>query len=135
MRLIAQVSFTAPSRGRTSEGDASQLLTPERAGGSHRSPRGGDGSAVDPFMSSDPWKSAHLHLSPAILKAKHRLIAMRASVSEFPHVPGADPGQPSNADLMEKINRRMGAMALKENVQIVQIGVHPANTIGNFLPD
>ena len=58
----AQVSFTAPSRGRTVDGGTNleqKLLTPERAGGRHRSPHGGDGSAVDPFMTADPWKSVH----------------------------------------------------------------------------
>ena len=88
-------------------------MTPERAGGRHRSPHGGDGTAVDPFVTSDPWKSKHLQLSPAILKAKHQSIAMRASLSDAPALPSADPGQPSNADLIAKLDRMMGAMALK----------------------
>ena len=120
----AQVSFTAPSRGRTIDGDTileQKLLTPQRAGGRHRSPHGGDGSAVDPFMTADLWKSAHLQLSPAILDAKHRLIAVRASLSETPALPGSDPVQPSNADLMEKLDRMMNAMALKQKVQIAHL--------------
>ena len=118
--------FTVPTRGRALDAEGlldHKLTTPERAGGRHRSPHGGDGGTEDPFVTSDPWKANQVQLSPAILEAKHRLIAMRASLSEVPKFPGNEVGQPSNADLMAKLNRMMGAMALKENVQIAQMEV------------
>ena len=100
-----------------------KLLTPERAGGRHRSPHGRDGDAEDPLTSSDPWKSKDLQLSPAILDAKRRVHAMRESLTDVPTFPGSEPGQPSNADLMAKLDRMMGSMALKEDVQIAQMEV------------
>ena len=48
---------------------------------------------------------------------------MRESSTDVPTFPGSEPGQPSNADLMAKLDRMMGAMALKEDVQIAQMEV------------
>ena len=46
------------------------VSTPERAGGRHRSPHGGDGA--DPLTTRDPWQHSHVNLSPAITRAKRR---------------------------------------------------------------
>ena len=51
-------------------------MTPERAGGRDRSPHGGH---VDLLVVADPWNAASLQLSPAILEAKQRVQAMRAT--------------------------------------------------------
>ena len=122
----AQTAFSAPARGRALDSDSAsdqKLLTPERAGGRHRSPHGGD-LGVDPFTTNDPWNPASLQLSPAILQAKQRLQAMRANLVEIPpFLVGVDNPQPSNADLMAKLDRMMGAMALKEDVHLAQMEV------------
>ena len=84
-----QTAFTAPARGRALDSESpsdQKLLTPERAGGRHRSPHGGD-LGVDPFTANDPWNSASLQLSPAILGAKQRLQAMRANLIDIPTFP------------------------------------------------
>ena len=75
----AQNAFTAPARGLALDAAVesdSKLMTPERAGGRHRSPHGGDGN-IDPFVKEDPWKSPSLQLSPAIIEAKRRVQMMR----------------------------------------------------------
>ena len=120
----AQNAFTAPARGRALdvavESD-SKLMTPERAGGRHRSPHGGDGN-IDPFMTEDPWKSSSLQLSPAIIEAKRRVQMMRDTCGQAPPFPSeTDNVQPSNADLMAKLDRMMGAMALTEDVHVAQL--------------
>ena len=122
----AQTAFTAPARGRALDSESpsdQKLLTPERAGGRHRSPHGGD-LGVDPFTTNDPWNPASLQLSLAILEAKQRLQAMRANLVEIPpFLVGVDNPQPSNSDLMAKLDRMMGAMALKEDVPLAQMEV------------
>ena len=101
----------------------SKLMTPERAGGRHRSPHGGDGN-IDPFMTEDPWKSSSLQLSPAIIEAKRRVQMMRDTFVQAPPFPSETNNvQPSNADLMAKLDRMMGAMALKEDVHVAQLEV------------
>ena len=43
-----------PARGRALDSSTdAKLMTPERAGGRHRSPHGGD-AATDPFLPNDP---------------------------------------------------------------------------------
>ena len=78
---------------------------------------------VDPLISADPWRPAHLELSPEIVEAKQRLIAMRSSLTEVPAFPSAGGGQQTNADLISKLDRMMGVMALKEHVQVAQMEV------------
>ena len=106
----AQTAFTAPARDRALDSESpsdQKLLTPERAGGRHRSPHGGD-AATDPFLANDPWNLVNLQLSPAILRAKHRVQAMRASlVAVLPLPGGTGDSQPSNADIMAKLDRMM----------------------------
>ena len=118
-----QTAFTAPARGRALDSESAsdqKLLTPEKACGRHRSPHGGD-LGVDPFTTNDPWNPASLQLSPAILEAKQRLQAMRAILVEVPPLfVGVDNPQPSNADLMAKLDRMMGAMALKEDAHLAR---------------
>ena len=48
---------------------------------------------------------------------------MRSSLTEVTAFPSAGGDQPTNADLMAKLDRMMGAMALKENVQVAQMEV------------
>ena len=65
----AQTAFTALARRRALERESAveqKMLTPERAGGRHRSPHGGD-LGIDPFSANDPWNSVSLQLSPAII--------------------------------------------------------------------
>ena len=70
------------------------------------------------------WNSASLHFSPAILEAKQRLQVMRANVVEIlPLFVGVDNPQPSNADLIAKFDRMMGAMVLKDDVHLAQMEV------------
>ena len=85
----AQNAFTAPARGRALDAPDepdSTLMTPERAGGRHRSPHGGDGD-IDQFLTQDPWKSLSLQLSTAIIEAKRRVQMMRDTFLQAPPFP------------------------------------------------
>ena len=62
-------------------------------------------------------------LSPEIVLAKQRVQAMRAELAPVPPLPSGEAAQPSNADLMAKLERMAGAMALKEDVQVAQLEV------------
>ena len=49
-----------PARGRALDSSTdAKLMTPERAGGRHRSPHGGE-VATDPFLAIDHWNSVNL---------------------------------------------------------------------------
>ena len=97
-------------------------MTPERAGGRHRSPHGGVG-AIDALSANNPWHSSNLKLPLAIIKAKHRAQAMGAAFVQALPFPSDADNAPLNAHLMAKLNRVMGAMALKEDVHVAQVGV------------
>ena len=123
---FAQTPFTASSRGRAVENDCLSdhtSMTPERAGVRHHSPHGGDG-AIDPLSTKDLRNSLNLKLSHTLSKQKHRVQDMSVTSVEAPPFPGGgDSAQPSNADLIAKLKRMMGAMALKEDVHIARLQV------------
>ncbi len=62
-------------------------------------------------------------MSPEIVLAKQPVQAMRAELAPVPPLPSGEAAQPSNADLMAKLERMAGAMALKEDVQVAQLEV------------
>ena len=66
---------------------------------------------------------AHLKLFPAIVETDQLFVAMRSSLTDAPAFPSIGSYQPTHADLMAKLNRKMSAMALKEDVQEAQMEV------------
>ena len=79
---------------------------------------------VATFNVATPASVPLAQLSPQIVEAKQRLQSMRAALAEVPPLPtGGEGSQPTNADLMAKLDRMMGAMALKEDVQVAQLEV------------
>ncbi len=87
---------------------------------------------VATYNVATPAPAPFTQLSPQIAEAKQRLHAMRAALAEVPPLPAgeaekgpedAEGSHPTNADLMAKLDSMMGAMALKEDVQVAQLEV------------
>ena len=87
---------------------------------------------VATYNVATPAPAPFTQLSPQIAEAKQRLHAMRAALAEVPPLPAGDAekgpedaegSHPTNADLMAKLDSMMGAMALKEDVQVAQLEV------------